>query len=133
MVREEVELRPLGSPEPRSSLLSGLIRTARPKQWAKNVLVFAAPGAAGVLDNGTPLARTTIAFAAFCLAASGTYFLNDASDVESDRLHPTKRHRPVPAGVVPVSTARTVGILLIAAAIGLSFVARWQLAVTVAG
>src|SRR4051812_3534107 len=117
MVREEVELRPLGSPEPRQSLLSGLIRTARPKQWAKNVLVFAAPGAAGVLDNGTPLARTLIAFAAFCLAASGTYFLNDAADVESDRLHPTKRNRPVAAAVVSVGTARLVGVLLIVASI----------------
>jgi decaprenyl-phosphate phosphoribosyltransferase len=133
MVREQVELRSLGSPEPRQSLLSGLIRTARPKQWAKNVLVLAAPGAAGVLDNGTPLARTIIAFAAFCLAASGTYFLNDAADVESDRIHPTKRHRPVASGVVPVPTARMMGVLLIVVSIGISFFARWQLAVTVAG
>lgn len=133
MVREEVDLRPLDAPEPRMSLLAGLVRTARPKQWSKNVLVFVAPGAAGVLDNGEPLAQTIIAFACFCLAASGTYFLNDAVDVERDRLHPTKCRRPIAAGVVPVTTAVVTGVLLIAAGIGLGFAARWQLSVTVAG
>ena len=133
MVREEVDLRPLDTPEPRMSLFAGLIRTARPKQWSKNVLVFVAPGAAGVLDHGEPLAQTIIAFACFCLAASGTYFLNDAADVEQDRLHPTKCRRPIASGVVPVPTAVVTGVILIAAGIGLSFAARWQLAVTVAG
>jgi len=133
MVREEVDLRPLDAPEPRMSLVAGLIRTARPKQWSKNVLVFVAPGAAGVLDNGEPLTQTMIAFACFCLAASGTYFLNDAADVEQDRLHPTKCRRPIAAGVVPVATAVVTGIVLIGAGIGLGFAARWQLSVTVAG
>ena len=77
------------------SLLGGLIRLARPKQWVKNVLVFAAPGAAGVLQHADDLAKTLVAFVAFCLAASGTYYLNDAADVEADRHHPTKRFRPV--------------------------------------
>lgn len=133
MVREEVDLRPLDAPGPKPSLISGLVRTARPKQWLKNVLVFAAPGAAGVLDSGRPLAQTLIAFACFCIAASGTYFLNDASDVASDRLHPTKRNRPIAAGVVPVATARVVGVALVVAGVGLGFVARWPLALTVAG
>ena len=133
MVREEVELRPVDSPEPNGSLLRGLLRTARPKQWTKNVLVFAAPGANGSLGQGTALAHTLIAFVCFCLAASGTYLLNDAADVESDRLHPTKRTRPVAAGDVPVRTARIVGVGLILLAVGLSFAARWELAVTVAG
>jgi decaprenyl-phosphate phosphoribosyltransferase len=69
----------------------------------------------------------------FCLAASGTYFLNDAADVESDRLHPTKRFRPVAAGQVSVGLARIVGVVLIVASVALSFTARWQLAVTIAG
>jgi decaprenyl-phosphate phosphoribosyltransferase len=133
MVREEVELRPLDSPEPHSSLLRGLLRTARPKQWSKNVLVFAAPGANGSLGQGTALAHTLIAFTCFCLAASGTYFLNDAADVESDRRHPTKRSRPVAAGIVSVGLARAVGVALVLLGIGLSFTARWELAVTVAG
>lgn len=133
MVREEVELRPVDSPDPPFSLLGGLVRTARPKQWSKNVLVFAAPGANGSLGHGTALAQTAIAFACFCLAASGTYFLNDAADVESDRRHPTKQRRPVAAGVVSVRMARTVGVALLVAGIGLSFAARWELAVTIVG
>ena len=78
-------------------------RTARPKQWLKNVLVFAAPGAAGVLDDWPQLGWTLLAFVAFCLAASGIYFWNDALDVEADRIHPTKRLRPIAAGIVPVA------------------------------
>jgi decaprenyl-phosphate phosphoribosyltransferase len=113
--------------------LPALVRLARPKQWIKNVLVIAAPGAAGVLGEGTALMRTIIAFVCFCLAASGTYFLNDALDVEADRRHPTKRHRPIAAGEVSVNTAVTGGVLLLAAAILLSFTARWQLSLVVGG
>ena len=74
------------------------LKTARPKQWTKNVLVFAAPAAAGVLDQRDALVETLVAFVGFCLAASGTYFLNDAADADADRLHPTKRNRPIAAG-----------------------------------
>ena len=71
--------------------LRAVIREARPKQWVKNILVFAAPGAAGVLDNGSFLLRTLGAFGAFCLVSSGTYYWNDIHDVDADRQHPTKR------------------------------------------
>ena len=74
--------------------MNACLRLARPKQWLKNVLVFAAPGAAGVLDEPKDLGLTLLAFAAMCLAASGTYYWNDALDVEADRAHPTKRRRP---------------------------------------
>jgi decaprenyl-phosphate phosphoribosyltransferase len=113
--------------------LPALVRLARPKQWIKNILVVAAPGAAGVLGNGTALARTAVAFACFCLAASGTYFLNDALDVEADRRHPTKRLRPIASGEVSLRTALTAGVMLVAAAIALSFAARWQLSLVVGG
>ncbi len=112
-------------------MIRGLWREARPKQWAKNVLVFAAPGAAGVLDNGDQLWRAVVMFAAFCLAASGTYFWNDLLDVEADRAHPTKRRRPIAAGVVPLGVAGLVGTLLLAAGIGLAFVPGWKAGVTV--
>ena len=122
------------APPARGSLVAGLLRLARPKQWVKNVLVFAAPGAAGVLDNPGDLAATLVAFAAFCLAASGTYYLNDAADVEADRHHPTKRFRPVASGAVPVAVARVAGVGLIVAAIALSFVTgSWHLPAVVAG
>lgn len=91
------------------TLLSGLLRAARPKQWLKNLLVLPAPAAAGVLDEAEPLLTTAVAFAAFCLAASGTYLINDARDVRLDRAHPRKRHRPVADGTVGVRTAYLAG------------------------
>ena len=62
-------------------MIAAVIREMRPKQWVKNVLVFAAPGAAGVLDNPAPLWHSIVAFVAFCMAASGTYYWNDILDV----------------------------------------------------
>ena len=121
---------PSGEPARRTP---ALVRLARPKQWTKNVLVIAAPGAAGVLGNGTALFRTAIAFICFCLAASGTYFVNDALDIEADRRHPTKRHRPIAAGEVSLRAATIGGVVLIAGSIGLAFAARWQLSLVVGG
>jgi len=100
----------------------GLLRIARPKQWLKNVLVFAAPGAAGVLSHAHQAATAAAAFGIFCLAASGTYFVNDSLDAEADRHHPVKRFRPVAAGEVGVALAATLGAVLLAAAVGLSWV-----------
>ncbi len=107
----------------------GLVRLARPRQWIKNVLVFVAPGAAGVLLHGSVLWPTVAAFAIFCLAASGTYYLNDAIDAPADRVHPTKRFRPVASGLVPVPLALTVGIgLLVVATVLGGLLAGWHLA-----
>lgn len=114
-------------------MTGALVRQARPKQWAKNLLVFAAPGAAGVLDNWPSLWRTGAIFVAFCLASSGTYFWNDLLDIDSDRNHPTKQHRPIASGAIPVGVARLVGTLLLLAGIGLAAATRWQAALVVAG
>jgi decaprenyl-phosphate phosphoribosyltransferase len=116
-----------GQPEPSgpraapSSRSSGLLRIARPRQWVKNLLVFAAPAAAGVLSHGSVAAHAAGAFGVFSLAASGTYFVNDALDAEADRHHPVKRRRPVAAGVVAPSLALVVGTVLMAGAIGLAW------------
>jgi decaprenyl-phosphate phosphoribosyltransferase len=115
------------------SAAGALVRTARPKQWAKNVLVFAAPAAAGVLDDAGALADTIVAFVAFCLAASATYFFNDSRDAAADRLHPRKRHRAVAAGVVSPGTATATAVVLACIALGISFVASAELAAVVAG
>jgi decaprenyl-phosphate phosphoribosyltransferase len=123
---------PVAGRESRSSLLLGLIRTARVKQWSKNVLVFAAPGAAGVLTQATPLLRSLAAFAAFCAVSAGTYFLNDAVDAEADRGHPTKRYRPVAAGTVSRGLAVWVGVSLMAIGIGGGAVLAWRLGVVLA-
>lgn len=107
---------------------TGMVRLLRPRQWVKNVLVFAAPGAAGVLHEPGVLADTVLAFVAFSLAASGTYCLNDAADAEADRAHPTKRHRPVADGSVSVTTARLLGVALLVASIAVaSTVGGWRL------
>lgn len=109
------------TPKRRPGLLYGLVHTARPKQWVKNVLVFAAPGAAGALTEPGVFAQTALAFALFSIAASGTYFVNDARDVHADRLHPKKRHRPIAAGIVPLWLGWTVGILLMVGAVATAF------------
>jgi decaprenyl-phosphate phosphoribosyltransferase len=114
-------------------MTAALVRQARPKQWVKNLLVFAAPGAAGVLDQGSTLWRAVVTFFAFCLASSGTYFWNDLLDAESDRNHPTKQHRPIASGQLAVRPARIAGTVLLVAGIGLAAVARWEAAAVVAG
>src|SRR3954447_7081236 len=86
----------------RHTTVGGLVREARPKQWVKNVLVLAAPAAAGVIGHSA--GTVALAVLAFCLASSATYMLNDAADVEADRRHPRKRQRPMAAGIVPVRT-----------------------------
>jgi len=108
-------------------MIPAMLRAMRPKQWLKNVLVFAAPGAAGVLDRPEEFVTTVIAFVAFCLAASGTYVWNDLSDLEADRTHPTKRDRPFAAGLVPIGVARAMGVLLPIAALAVAgATGRWE-------
>ncbi len=113
------------------SLSRSLVVEARPKQWIKNLLVFAAPAAAGVLDQPKSLAQASAAFACFCLAASGTYYLNDAADVEADRLHPKKKFRPIAAGEIPLPMAHLIGGGAIIASVLSALLVNWHLAVTV--
>ena len=114
-------------------MTTALVRQARPKQWVKNLLVFAAPGAGGVLNDWSSLWQALVIFVAFCLASSGTYFWNDLLDAESDRNHPTKQHRPIASGAIPLGIGRLVGTALLVAGIGLAATTRWQAALVVAG
>jgi len=107
-------------------VITALIKEARPKQWVKNVLVFAAPGAAGVLTHGQPLLRTITIFVAFCMASAGTYYWNDILDVEADRVHVKKRFRPIASGALPLGVARVVGTVLLVGGPALAFATRWQ-------
>ena len=114
-------------------MIGPMIRAMRPKQWLKNILVFAAPGAAGVLDTASDFITTVIAFVAFCLAASGIYVWNDLNDLEADRAHPTKCIRPFAAGLVPLGVARTMGVVLPVAALAVAgATGRWQTIAVVA-
>ncbi|MEU6176731.1 decaprenyl-phosphate phosphoribosyltransferase [Streptomyces coeruleorubidus] len=100
------------APPRKGGLLAGLLRTARPRQWVKNVLVVAAPAAAGELFSRHALSQLVLVFVLFTACAAAVYLVNDARDVEADRAHPTKRHRPVAAGQVPVPVAYAVGAFL---------------------
>ncbi|SED06419.1 decaprenyl-phosphate phosphoribosyltransferase [Streptomyces sp. PAN_FS17] len=93
-------------------LLSGLLKTARPKQWIKNILVIAAPAAAGRLFSTHAAIQLALVFTLFTACAAAVYLINDARDADADRAHPTKRHRPVAAGQVPVPVAYAVGGVL---------------------
>lgn len=116
---------------PRPSLLGGVIRELRPKQWIKNVLVFAAPVAAGIFDNRDTDLQAFGAFGCFCAAASATYLLNDAMDIESDRRHPVKKNRPIAAGIVPIGLAYILAAVLLVVAIGGAFLIRRDFGFTI--
>ena len=106
-------------------MIAAVIREARPKQWIKNVLVFAAPAALGDLSVAL-LAKVALVFVAFSLSASGTYFWNDIKDVEADRRHPKKKHRPIASGDVPLGVARIIGTLLLVGGPALATAVRPQ-------
>ena len=116
----------------RTNPVAGLVRTMRPRQWLKNVLVLAAPFAGGYLFQLPVLIAVGVAFVAFSLAASGVYLVNDVQDVQADRAHPTKRNRPIAAGIVAPQLALAVAVLLFATAIAVSFLASADLALVTA-
>jgi decaprenyl-phosphate phosphoribosyltransferase len=89
-----------------------LLQACRPKQWSKNLLVFAAPCAAGVIDRPLVAAQAAGAFAVLCLLSSATYLVNDVRDREQDRLHPRKHTRPVAAGRLSPRSALAVSATL---------------------
>ena len=105
-------------------MILACLKEARPSQWTKNVLVFSAPAALGVLNEWSSLGKTLVVFLAFCLVASGTYYWNDIMDVEQDRLHPKKRNRPIASGVVPLPVARGVGSVLLLTGPALAYAVR---------
>ena len=104
------------------AMLIGLIKAMRPRQWVKNVLIFAAVVFDRKLRNFPALIDTILGFVVFCLIASAVYLINDLTDIEADRQHPQKRHRPIASGEIPVwATWLAVVILL-----GVSFpLAYW--------
>jgi decaprenyl-phosphate phosphoribosyltransferase len=115
------------------SFWRNVLKTARPKQWVKNVLVFAAPAAAGRLGEGEVLGSSLLAFLAFLLASIGTYFINDALDHQADRLHPKKRWRPVAAGWLSLRFAWFTGFTALAAGLLLGFLDNAALGLLITG
>jgi 4-hydroxybenzoate polyprenyltransferase len=94
-------------------MLNALIKTMRPRQWTKNIFVFAALVFDKQLLNPDSFLRTLAGFALFCLISSSVYIFNDIADVDADRKHPEKKKRPIPSGKLPIRTAWIAGIALV--------------------
>lgn len=99
-----------------------LVRALRPHQWVKNLLVFVPVILDHKLFNSETMAKAGMAFLAFCCAASSAYILNDIFDLEADRRHPTKRHRPFAAGTL----SPALGLALVPGLLGAAFAVSWS-------
>jgi decaprenyl-phosphate phosphoribosyltransferase len=107
--------------------LRAAIMTTRPRQWPKNLLVFAAPLAGGSLGRNDGYAL--LAMFAFGCASAAVYFVNDVADVERDRRHPVKRNRPIASGALPEKHAVVLAVVAALFAVGAGVVIREPLLV----
>jgi 4-hydroxybenzoate polyprenyltransferase len=102
-------------------MLKALLKTMRPRQWSKNIFIFAALVFDKQLLNVEAFLRTLAGFVLFCLISSSVYIFNDLADVEADRQHPEKKNRPIAAGKLPINVAWAAGIGLVIISLGLAF------------
>jgi 4-hydroxybenzoate polyprenyltransferase len=102
-------------------MIKALIKTMRPRQWVKNVFIFAALVFDEQLLNFGPLLSTIAGFILLCLGSSTVYLINDLADLEQDRQHPVKRLRPLPAGELSVRAAQIAAVFLFLVSIGAGF------------
>ena len=102
-------------------MLTALLKTMRPRQWPKNVFIFAALVFDKQLFVLASFLNTLAGFALFCLISSSVYIFNDLADVEADRQHPEKKNRPIASGKLPLGAAWVAGILLVAVAVIFGF------------
>src|SRR5579859_2507740 len=100
-----------------ASVALAILKTMRPRQWVKNLFVAAPLVFSKHLADPRPFLRALGAFAIFCAVSSAVYLWNDLIDIEKDRAHARKRHRPIPSGRLPVPAARAAAATL--AALGL--------------
>ena len=114
-------------------MLTALFKTMRPRQWTKNVFIFAALVFDKQLFIVDSFLRTLAGFALFCLISSCVYIFNDLADVEADRQHPEKKNRPIASGKLPVSAAWTAGIVFVILTLGLAYILAPTFAGVVAG
>lgn len=113
--------------------LLGLLRTMRPKQWTKNLLfVFPAIVFDGKLFEINSFLRVFGAFTLFCLMASSVYIINDLVDLEKDRQHPKKKHRPLPSGKLPIPLALSAAFAFPIFTLGSALLLSQPLALTLA-
>lgn len=110
-------------------MLVALLQTMRPKQWTKNIFIFAALIFDHQLFRRGPFLRTLAGFVLLCLLSSAVYLFNDLADVERDRLHPKKRNRPLPSGRLQPAAATAAAVLFITITLPLAFLLSWQFGV----
>lgn len=108
-----------------------MFQLLRPKQWTKNLLLFAALVFARKLFDPQAAITAALAFVAFCLASSSVYVLNDLIDAERDRLHPEKRHRPIASGRVSSYAAVALSVVLTLGALGTGFWIGFEFGVSI--
>ncbi|HTZ91150.1 MAG TPA: decaprenyl-phosphate phosphoribosyltransferase [Streptosporangiaceae bacterium] len=113
----EAPPRAAGWPLALAGLIVAAIQATRPRQWPKNLLVFAAPLAGATLGRADGFGYALVAFAAFTAASSAVYLVNDVVDAERDRLHPAKRLRPIASGRLPRPMAVAFALSLLTAAL----------------
>jgi decaprenyl-phosphate phosphoribosyltransferase len=101
-------------------MFSGIVKSIRPHQWVKNLFVLVPAVFAKELFDPTTGTRVFVGFAAFCLASSAVYLVNDLADIEADRAHPKKRFRPIASGQISPRTASIAAIILGLTALGAS-------------
>lgn len=100
--------------------ISGIIKSMRPRQWPKNIFIFAALVFDRQFFHWEPLFRTVCGFLLLCLASGAVYLVNDIADRRQDRLHPVKRLRPIASGALPVTAAAAAALVLTIVSIGLA-------------
>ncbi|MCW3065094.1 MAG: UbiA prenyltransferase [Solirubrobacterales bacterium] len=110
-----------------------VLRAARPAEWIKNGFVLAPLIFSGRFDHAGTAVRAIVVMAGFCAIASAGYLLNDLLDVELDRQHPTKRHRPIASGDLSEPLARTLAIALAVIGLGAGFAINWKAGALVGG
>ena len=98
-----------------------LVRALRPKQWTKNVVIFAGLVFDAKLSHTTYLLHTVVGCVAFCFVSGAVYLINDLTDIEKDRQHPRKRHRPLASGRLSVSVARLAVVVILLVCLPVSF------------
>ena len=118
------------SHQSKTSNKSAYLKALRPRQWTKNLVIFAAPLFAFSI-NLPSLAGSFLAFVLFCCASSSFYLINDIADVESDRKHPVKCKRPIAAGLISIPVAIGMAVILLGSAILFGWLWSSSLGVTI--
>ena len=114
-------------------MIAGLIKTMRPKQWIKNIFIFAPLIFDVKLFELRYLSQTVVGFVLLCLISGTVYMINDLVDIEKDRQHPKKRNRPLASGQVDARAALVAAVIIPLVALPLGFLLNWAFGLILTG